>query len=78
MFDQYGLKNKIISYIENEGSNLNTMIIILKYVVKCEVLGLDESFEGSCFCHIFSKTFQNVIIDEKHLRNFKFVSIKST
>jgi hypothetical protein len=54
------------------------MIIILKYVVKCEVLGLDESFEGSCFCHIFSKTFQNVIIDEKHLRNFKFVSIKST
>jgi hypothetical protein len=56
----------------------NIMTIVLKYVVKCEVLGLDESFEGSYFCHVFSKTCQNAIIDEKNYRNFKFVLIKST
>jgi hypothetical protein len=44
LFDQYGLKNKIISYVKDEGSNLNIMIIALKFVIKCEVLGLDESF----------------------------------
>jgi len=27
LFDQYGLKNKIIAYVKDEGSNLNTMII---------------------------------------------------
>jgi hypothetical protein len=54
------------------------MTIVLKYVIKCEVLGLDESFQGSCFGHIFSKTCQYyAIIDGNICRNFKFVSIKS-
>jgi hypothetical protein len=47
-FDQYGLRNKIIACVKDEGSNLNTMIIASKFVVKCEVLGLNESFHGSC------------------------------
>jgi len=42
-FDQYGLRNKIIIYVKNEGSNLNTMTIVSKFVVKCVVLGLDEN-----------------------------------
>jgi hypothetical protein len=55
------------------------MAIALKYVVKCEVLGLDESFQGFCFGHVFSKACQYyVITDEKVCRNFKFISIKST
>jgi hypothetical protein len=41
-FDHYGLKNKIIGYVIDEGSKLNSMTIALKFVVKCEVLGLDE------------------------------------
>jgi hypothetical protein len=44
LFGQYGLKNKIIAYVKDEGSNLNTMIIALKSIVKCEIFGLDESF----------------------------------
>jgi hypothetical protein len=32
------------AYVKDEGSNLNTMIVALKSVVKCEVLGLDENF----------------------------------
>ncbi len=44
-FNQYGLRNKILqAYVKDEGSNLNTMMIILKFVVKCEVLSLDEIF----------------------------------
>jgi hypothetical protein len=36
----YGLKNKIITYVKDEGSNLNTLTNALKFVVKCETLGL--------------------------------------
>jgi hypothetical protein len=43
LLDQYGLRNKIIAYVKDEGSNLNTVTIVLKSVIKCEVLGLDES-----------------------------------
>jgi len=39
LFDQYGLRNKSIAYVKNEGSNLNTMTIALKFVMKCEVFG---------------------------------------
>ncbi len=54
-FDQYGLRNKITAYVKDEGSNLNTLTIALKFVVNCEVFGLDESFQGFCFGHAFSK-----------------------
>ncbi len=41
--DEYGLKNNIITYVKHEGSNLNTMTNVVKFVVKCETLGLEES-----------------------------------
>jgi hypothetical protein len=44
LLDYHGSINQIIAYIKNEGSNLNTMIIALRFVMKCEILGLDESF----------------------------------
>ncbi len=44
LLDGYGLRNKIIAYVKDEGSNVNTLINALKFVVKCETLGLDESF----------------------------------
>jgi len=43
LFDQYGLRNKIIIYVKDEGSNLNIMTTASKFVVKCVVLGLDEN-----------------------------------
>ncbi len=55
LLDQYGLRNKIITYVKDEGSYLYFMTIVLKFVVKCEVLGLDESFQSSCFGHVLSK-----------------------
>ncbi len=56
LLDSYRLSKKIITYVKDEGTNLNSMTTNLKSVVNCEVLGLEESFNGSCFGHGFSKT----------------------
>jgi hypothetical protein len=40
----YGLKNKIIAYVKDEGSNLNTSTNVLTFVVRCETLSLEKSF----------------------------------
>ncbi len=40
----YVLRNKIIAYVKDEGSNLNTLTNVLNFVVKCETLSLEESF----------------------------------
>jgi hypothetical protein len=53
--DAYGLKNNILAYVKDEGSNLNTLTNVLKSIVKCEALGLEESFQGIYFGHVFSK-----------------------
>jgi len=55
LFDQYGLKRKIVVYVKNEKLNLNTMTIALKFIVKCEILGLNQSFQSTCFGHAFFK-----------------------
>jgi hypothetical protein len=78
LLDAYGLRSKIITYVKYEGSNLNTLINVLKFVVKCETLGLEESFLGTCFGHVFSKAYQYATIDDKVCKNLKYVSIKST
>ncbi len=44
LLDAYGLRNKIITYVKDQGSNLNTLTNALNFVVKCEILGLEESF----------------------------------
>jgi len=38
----YGLRNKIITYLKDEGSNLFTLTNVLKSIVKCETLSLEE------------------------------------
>jgi len=77
LLDAYGLKNKIVAYVKDEGSNLNTLTNALKYVVKCETLGLEESFQGTCFGHVFSNACQYSMIDDKVCKNLKYVFIKS-
>ncbi len=52
------------------------MTSALKFVIKCEVLSLDESFQGVCFGHAFSKACQYATTKEKVCKNFKFVLIK--
>ncbi len=35
LLDSFGLLDKIIAYVKNKGSNLNTLTNVLKYVVSC-------------------------------------------
>ncbi len=44
LLDAYGLRNKIITYVKDEGSNLNRLTNALKFVVKYETLSFEESF----------------------------------
>jgi len=55
LLNKYDLKKYIIAYVKDEISNLNTMIITLKFIVSCDILSLAKSFQGSYFGHAFSK-----------------------
>jgi hypothetical protein len=52
------------------------MTIVLKLVVNYEALGLEESYQGTCFGHAFSKACQYVTANEKVCRNLKHISLK--
>jgi hypothetical protein len=49
LLDSFGLLHKIIAYVKNEGSNLNTLINALKFVVSYYPFQLPTPFIGSCF-----------------------------
>ncbi len=76
LMDSYNLRKKIIVYVTDEGANLNAMTMALKIIVNYDILGLEESFNGTCFGHVFSKTCQYATTEEKVCKNLKFVSIK--
>jgi hypothetical protein len=46
LLDNYALRRKIIIYVEDEISNMNIMIITLKSIISCDMLGLEESFKA--------------------------------
>jgi hypothetical protein len=77
LLDKHGLRKKIIVYVKDEGSNLNAMTIALKVVMNNEFFGLEKSFQGTCFKHVFSKTCQYGTTKEKVCKDLKYVSIKS-
>jgi hypothetical protein len=41
------------------------MIATLKAIVSCDMLGLQERFQSTCFGHAFFKVYQYPTIDEK-------------
>jgi hypothetical protein len=55
LLDKYGLREKNIVYVKDEGSNFNAMIGVLKFVVNCESFGLKKNFQVTCFGHAFQK-----------------------
>ncbi len=54
LLKEYGLKEKIIAYVKDEGFNFNAMTVTLKSNVSCESFGLKESLQGTFFGHVFS------------------------
>jgi hypothetical protein len=56
-FYHYNLWKNIILYVKDEGSNLNVTIITLNFIVSCEAMGLEESFQRIFFGHEYSKDY---------------------
>ncbi len=44
--------------MKDEGSNLNTRTFASKNIVSCDISGLEESYQGTCFGHAFFKARQ--------------------
>jgi hypothetical protein len=70
ILDEYGLRNKIITYIKDKGSNFNSMISVIKFVMKYQVLGLEETFKEHVL-GMFSSMFLNM-----PLMTRKFITTK--
>ncbi len=76
MDNYYILKRKIIVYVKDEGCNLKIMTTILKSIVSCDMLGLEEIFQGTCFGHAFSKACQYATTKEKICKDLQYMLIK--
>lgn len=55
LLKSFGLLDKVIVYIKNEGSNLSTLIVTFTIVVFCFSLQLACPFKRSCFGHAMLK-----------------------
>ncbi len=72
----YELRKKNVAYVKNEKSNLNIINVALKSTISCDVLDLEENFQGICFSHAFFKTCQYAKTNEKVCKGLKHVPIK--
>jgi hypothetical protein len=64
-------KKKNIAYVKDENFNLNAMTFALKFVVSCETLGLQESFNGTYFGHVFIQNMSICYYWWKSVHKFK-------
>jgi len=64
-FAQYELFNKVITYIKDEGANLNTLLTKLTSIVSCVPLQLPQPYITICYGHATPKCCQYVINDLK-------------
>jgi hypothetical protein len=53
LLDLHDLKKKIITYVVDEGANLNAIIISVNSTMNCEVRGMEESFQSTCFGKVY-------------------------
>jgi hypothetical protein len=60
LLNSFGLFDKVITYVKDEGSKLNTLTNALTNVVYYSPLPLACPFVGSCFGHVMSKVTQYV------------------
>jgi hypothetical protein len=67
----FSLFNKVIAYVMDKGSNLNTLTSTLTSVITYHFLQLSSQFVGSYFGHVMSKACQYVYNDSKALVDFQ-------
>jgi hypothetical protein len=75
LLDKYALKRKIIAYVKDEGSNLNAMTNALKYVISCDCLGFEESFQGSFFGHARHANMVQQMKKDAKISNMSILSL---
>jgi hypothetical protein len=63
LLDSFGLLDKIIVYVTDKGSNLNTLINALKSIVSYFPFQFYTPFIGSCFGYVMSKVASYAIDD---------------
>ncbi len=73
----FGLRKKIIAFVKDEGANLNVMTLALRFIMSYDILGLEESFNGSCFGRVFFKACQYGTTKKKVCKDMRFMSIKN-
>jgi hypothetical protein len=55
ILDKFALTHKIMVYVKDKRSNLQTCVQALKVVVSCGHLDTIEPFDGHCFGHTLLK-----------------------
>jgi hypothetical protein len=78
LLNSFGLLNKVVTYVKDEGSNLITLTFVLALVVFCFPLQLPCPFVGFCFGHAISKATQYAIDDVKMYFGFIEVNLKGS
>jgi hypothetical protein len=63
-------REKKVTYVKDERSNLITMITIFKSNFKCEILGLDEIFQSICFGHVFLRHVNMLQLMKRFIKTF--------
>jgi hypothetical protein len=76
LLNSFGLFTKVIAYVKDERSNLNTFISILTFVLSYYSLQLACPFVNSCFDHAMSKVAQYANDDTNVCMGFSKVSLK--
>jgi hypothetical protein len=51
----YNFLDKIITYVKDEGANLNTLTMTLINIISCAPLFLPQPYVISCYGHAMSK-----------------------
>jgi hypothetical protein len=78
LLDKFFFTQKILAYVKDEGSNIQTYANALNYVISCVNLAMMEPFVGSCFGHALSKVCHYPITNEKVAQGLSYASIKTT
>ncbi len=76
LLGSFGLLDKVIVYVKDEGNNLASLIITLTSIVSRSILKLVSPFIGSCFGHGMSKASQYTINETKVCASMMEVSLK--
>ncbi len=69
-------RQKILAFVKDEGSNLQTYASALTSIISCNNLGLLEPFDGIFFRHALLKVCQYAIANEKMSIGLPSTSIK--